>query len=70
MAVLMEVLRVGAEAEVEKTTADTPDVIETAPMRSDAEMAIFTEGVAALAHALEARTDITVPGATAVIETK
>ena len=57
MEVPVEVSRVGAEAEVEKTTADTPDVIETAPMRSDAEVEISTEEAA---HDLGVRTDIIV----------
>ena len=57
MEVPVEVSRVDAEAEVEKTTADTPDVIETAPMRSDAELEISTEEVA---HDLGVRTDIIV----------
>jgi hypothetical protein len=69
MVVLMEVSRVGAEAEVEKMTVDTHAATETAPMKPDAEMAIFIEGAAVLAHALGARIDITVPEATAAIET-
>jgi hypothetical protein len=66
MEVPVEALRVGAEAEVEKTTADTPDVIETAPMKSDAEVEISTEEVA---HDLGVRTDIiALEGATAESE--
>ena len=69
MVVLMEASRVGAEAEVEKMTADTHVATETALTRSVAEMAIFIEEVAVHAHVLGARTDTTVPEATAVTET-
>jgi hypothetical protein len=68
MAALMRVSRVGAEAEVEKMTDDTHVATEIALTRSVAEMAIFTEEAAVHAHALGARTDITVPEAIAVIE--
>jgi hypothetical protein len=60
MEVPVGVSRVGAEAEAEKTTADTPVVIETALMKSDVEVEISTEEVA---HDLGVRTDIIVPEA-------
>jgi hypothetical protein len=69
MVVPMEVSRVGAEAEVEKMTADTHVATEIVLTRSVAETAIFTEEGAVIAHALGAQTDTTVPEAIAVIET-
>lgn len=68
MEVLVEVTRVGAEAEAEMMTVDTHAATEIALMRLVAEMAIFTEEVAVLAHALGVRIDTTVPEAIAVIE--
>jgi hypothetical protein len=67
MEVPVEVSRVGAEAEVEKMTVDTPVVIEIALMKLGAEVEISTEEVA---HDLGVRTDIIAPGAaTAETET-
>jgi hypothetical protein len=54
----MEVQRVGAEAEVEMMTADTHVATETVLTRPAAEMEITTEEVAACAHGLGARTEI------------
>lgn len=62
MEVLMAAPRVGAEAEVEMTTADTHGATETVLTGPAAGMEIITEGVVACAHALGAQTEIpTVP---------
>jgi hypothetical protein len=54
MEVLMEVSRVGAEAEVGTMAADTA-ATETAQTTAADEMGIITEAVAALAHVLGAQ---------------
>ena len=69
MEALMEASRVGVEAEAEMMSDDTHAATEIARTRSVAEMAISTEEVAVLAHALGARIDTTAPEAIAVIET-
>jgi hypothetical protein len=68
MAVLTGASRVGAEAEVEKMTADTHAATEIARTRLAVEMAIFTEEAAVHAHVLGALIDTTDPEAIAVIE--
>jgi hypothetical protein len=72
MVVLMEVLRVGAEAEAEMMTVDTHVATEIVRMSPPAETEIFIVVVAELAHVLGAQTDTTDLGVievTDVIET-
>jgi len=69
MAVLMEVLRVGVEAEVVMMIADTHDAIGIARTKLDVEMEIFTEALVALAHVQEVPIDFIAPVETAVTVT-